>query len=397
MLQEIPLAPPDAILGLTEAFKADLNPRKVNLGVGVYQDDQGRTPVLASVRAAEERLLAAQTSKAYLPIGGSPEYAECVQSLLFGDGHDAVTSGRMRTAQTPGGTGALRVGADFLKAFLPESRVWLSRPTWPNHRGVFSAARFPVSEYAYYDEARRCVNAAAMFDALGRVPAGDVVVLHACCHNPTGADLSGEQWAETARLARERSWIPFIDFAYQGLGTGIESDRAGLLAMAREVPYLLVASSFSKNFGLYCERTGALSIVAGSNRAADAGLSHVKTAIRVLYSNPPAHGGLLVQTILRDSALRRQWHGEVDAMRQRIVSMRSALVAGLQERGVATDLSFVKQEFGMFSLLGLSNEQVRFLREERSIYMVTGGRINVAGICSANIEYLCDSLAEALS
>jgi aspartate/tyrosine/aromatic aminotransferase len=389
-------APPDAILGLTEAFKADPRPGKVNLGVGVYMDDQGRTPVLASVKEAERRLLEKETTKSYLPIEGSPAYARGVQGLLFGTDCAAVAEGRVKTAQAPGGTGALRVGADFIRKLRPGARVSISDPTWANHRGIFAAAGLPVSDYPYYRDSLRGVDFPALRAALEQKSADDVVVLHVCCHNPTGADLAAGQWKELAGIAADRGWTPFFDFAYQGFGESLEADRAPLLDfLAAGVPFF-VSSSFSKNFGLYNERVGALTLVAGSAADADASFSHVKTVVRVNYSNPSAHGGAVAAEILGDPALRAKWVDELDGMRRRIRALRSGLVHGLRERGVTQDFSFIERQRGMFSFSGLNDEQVAWLRERKGIYVVKGGRMNVAGIRADNLDVVCDALAEML-
>jgi len=400
MWKEIEAAPPDAILGLTEAFKKDTHPQKVNLGVGVYKDDQGTTPVLkcikACIKAAEKTLVETQTTKGYLPISGDPAYAANVQKLIFGAGSEVIASGRAATIHSPGGTGALRVGADLLKKFNPDSRVWVSSPTWANHKGIFTAAGFAINDYPYYDPASKGVDFAAMLATLETVPAGDIVLLHVCCHNPTGVDLSSEQWDQVLATAKSRGWTPFLDFAYQGFGDSIEEDRAAVEKFAAAGIDLFIASSFSKNLGLYCERTGALTIVGPTAEEAAVAMSHLKKTIRVNYSNPPAHGGLAAGTVLDDSALRDQWIGEVSEMRERIKAMRAALVDGLAARGVEQDFSFIKEQRGMFSFSGLSDEAVAWLRENKSIYIVKGGRINVAGLTSANIDYVCDAIAEAL-
>jgi aspartate/tyrosine/aromatic aminotransferase len=397
MFQHIPAAPPDSILGLTEAWKNDPNPKKVNLGVGVYKDENGHTPILASVKAAEAALLASATTKSYMPIAGAPEYRKLVQDMVFGEGHAVVAAKRARTAHTPGGTAALRVGADFLRKAAPGATVWLSSPTWANHKGVFGTAGFKTADYAYYDAASKGLDFPRFAAALDQVPAGDIVLLHACCHNPTGVDLTADQWKQVAAIAARRGWLPFLDFAYQGYGDGLETDRAGVLALADACPEFLVASSFSKNFGLYQDRTGALTLVAAEAAQAEAAFSNVEIAIRVNYSNPPAHGGLIVSTILGDAALRRQWVGELDGMRAHIAGTRAKFVAALAAHGVPGDFSFITRQKGMFSFSGLSDAQVAFLRERKSIYMVAGGRINVAGITPKNIDYLCASIAEALS
>ena len=396
MFDSITAAPPDAILGLTEAWKKDPNPLKVNLGVGVYKDPAGNTPILASVKAAEAAILQAATSKSYMPISGTPEYAAGVQALLFGADHALVQAARARTAHTPGGTAALRVGADFLRKTNPQATVWLSAPTWANHKGVFGAAGFQTADYPYYDAANKGLDFTRMLDALDRIPAGDVVLLHACCHNPTGVDLTHDQWQTVAAIAARRGWLPFLDFAYQGYGEGLEADRTGVLALAAACPEFLVASSFSKNFGLYQDRTGALTLVAASATTANSAFSNVEIAIRVNYSNPPAHGGLIVTRILGDTALRGQWLTELTAMREHIAATRAQFVSALARHGVPGDFSYITRQKGMFSFSGLSDPQVEFLREAKSIYMVGGGRINVAGITTANLDYLCSAIREAL-
>ncbi len=397
MFAELPLAPPDAILGLTDAWKADPNPAKVNLGVGVYKDETGNTPILASVKAAEAAILKDAITKSYMPIAGSPGYGKLVQEMVLGADHAALAARRVRTAHTPGGTAALRVGADFLRKVAPGATVWVSTPTWANHKGVFAAAGFKTADYPYYNPATKGLSFDVFIEALEKVPAGDVVLLHACCHNPTGVDLTPGQWQQVAASAARRGWMPFVDFAYQGYGDGLAEDRAGVLALAAVCPELLVASSFSKNFGLYQDRTGALTVVAADEKAAAAAFSHVEIAIRVNYSNPPAHGGLIVEKILNDSALRAQWQGELDAMRRHIAQVRATLVDALATHGVPGDFSFIARQKGMFSFSGLSDAQVKFLRDKKSIYIVGGGRINVAGVTAKNLAYLCDSIREAMA
>lgn len=389
-------APPDAILGLTEAFKKDSNPDKVNLGVGVYQNEDGVTATLDCVRQAEQKILQSAGSKSYMPISGSPEYGRVVQALLFGENSELVEEGRVVTAHTPGGTGGLRVGGDFLRSQFPNSSIWVSTPTWANHQGVFRAAGLPIQSYPYYDPQTKGLDFDAMLHALKQVPGGDIVLLHVCCHNPTGVDLNAQQWQALAECALTQGWIPFLDFAYQGFGQGLEEDRVGLNILVDAGLDLLVASSFSKNFGLYCERTGALSLVTATVEEAQACFSQVKSVIRTNYSNPPAHGGRIVSTILTDTELTDLWKRELDAMRERILSVRKDFVAGLQARGVDQDFSFIEDQQGMFSFSGLSDEQVLRLREEKSIYIVKGGRINVAGITPKNSAYLCDAIAEVL-
>lgn len=396
MFERITPAPPDAILGLTVAFRNDPNPNKINLGVGVYKDAQGRTPVLHSVKRAEARILETEATKSYLDIDGSPAYAAAVQELLFGAGHEALASKRAVTAQAPGGTGALRVAADFIARVLPGRRVWISDPTWPNHPSIFRAAGLEVATYPYFDAARNGVNFEQMVATVAQIPAGDVLLLHGCCHNPTGSDLTPAQWSQIADLVAERKLLPLIDFAYQGFADGLREDAAGLLAMARPGCELLVASSFSKNFGLYNERIGALTVVAATESAAQSALSHVKQAIRANYSNPPAHGAAIVTTVLSDPELRAEWEGEVAEMRERINTMRHLFVETLNEKGVARDFSFIARQRGMFSFSGLNAAQVQALRDRYGIYVVGGGRINVAGMTEANMDYLCAAIADVL-
>ncbi len=396
MWKEIDAAPADVIFGLTEAFKEDNNPNKVNLAVGVYKNEEGQTPIMESVHNAERILLEKESSKTYLPISGEPEYDREVQKLVFGETSDVVLAGRAATVQTPGGTGGLRVGADLLHRFLPEATVWLSDPTWANHKGVFAAAGFTLQSYPYYDAENKRIDFARMKDCLAGIPAGDIVLLHGCCHNPSGFDPDAAQWREVAAIAVKQGWLPFIDFAYQGFGDGLDEDRTAVDAFADTGVNFCVANSFSKNFGLYTERVGALSVVTASSKEMATALSHLKIAIRVNFSNPPAHGALIVKTILKDAALRQQWQKELAVMRNRIKEMRKALVDGLAARGATRDFSYINQQKGMFSFSGLSPEMVRWLREEKGIYMVGAGRINVAGLSHKNIDYVCDSIAEGL-
>jgi aspartate/tyrosine/aromatic aminotransferase len=396
MFEQITPAPPDAILGLTEAFKQDPNPRKINLGVGVYKDANGNTPILHTVHKAEERILQSEKTKSYLPIEGTPALGKATQQLLFGADHEVVESGRAATAQAPGGTGALRVAADMLGKLKPGARVWLSDPTWPNHPSVFQAAGLQVQTYPYFDAANNGVAFSAMLAALREIPNGDALVLHACCHNPTGVDLSAEQWEAVANVVLDRRLLPIVDFAYQGFATSLREDAAGLLALAQPDVELFVASSYSKNFGLYNERVGALTVVARSAHDAETMLSHAKQAIRANFSNPPAHGGAIVSTILGDPHLRREWEEEVAEMRDRINSMRHLFVETLNEKGVARDFSFIARQRGMFSFSGLNPAQVKALRERHSVYVVGSGRISVAGMTEASMDYLCSAIADVL-
>lgn len=396
MWKSITPAPADAIFGLTEAFNNDPNLDKVNLGAGVYKDDNGLTPILASVKQAERLILDEQQTKSYLPISGDPAYAEHTQRLMFGPESDVVASGRAVTAHAPGGTGALRIGAELLKKFNPDAAVWISTPTWANHNGIFAAAGFAVKNYPYYDGATKGLSYHELIEALSRVPAGDVVLLHACCHNPSGVDLDEDQWAEIAGLAVEKGWVGFLDFAYQGFGESIEADRAGVKAFAATGGDYYIASSFSKNFGLYNERTGAITIVCPTTDEAATARSHLDLTVRVCYSNPPAHGGLIVRTILSQPELEQRWRRELEGMCSRIVGMRTAFADGLAARGVEQDFSYIKRQRGMFSFSGLNDATVAWLRENKAVYVVGGGRINVAGLTTANIDYVCDAIAEAL-
>jgi aspartate/tyrosine/aromatic aminotransferase len=396
MFEVIQQADRDPILGLTEAFRADTSPDKINLSVGIYQDDHGQTPVLDCVALAERRLAEAVCGKAYLPIDGDPHYGRLVQELLFGSGHEVIASKRTATSHTPGGTGALRVVADFLHANLPGATVWLSEPTWPNHPSIFAAADVPTRTYAYYDEATHAINSSAMMRALRGIPPGDVVLLHGCCHNPTGADPTPEAWRAIAEVIRERRLLPLVDFAYQGFADGLEEDTAGLRALTTQRCELFVCSSFSKNFGLYNERVGGLTVVASDAERAQVVQSQIKRTIRANYSNPPAHGGAIVREILADQALRLKWIDEVAKMRGRINGMRQLLVEKLHEHDVPGEWDFIAQQRGMFSYSGLTPAQVDELRGEHSIYIVRSGRINVAGISRENVDRLCEAMREVV-
>ncbi len=393
---EIEAAPADPILGLTEAFRKDTRPNKVNLGVGVYQDEQGTTPVLECIRRAERLLWETEKTKSYTPIHGPAEYGDAVAELVFGADFHGLATHSVAVAQTPGGTGALRIGAEFLKTFRPEATIWMPNPTWGNHKNIFTRAGCALQSYPYYDAATRGVDVDAMCKALEQIPSGDVVLLHVCCHNPTGADLDADGWARVAEIAAKQGWLPFFDFAYQGFGKGIEEDRAGLVTVLQKVPEALVASSFSKNMALYGERVGALLLVTESPKAVAAALSQIKRLIRVFYSNPPKHGAALARIVLGDPELRELWLQELETMSRRIAGTRQALVDGLAKRNTGMDFSFIVHQNGMFSFSGLSEAQVTFLREEKAIYVVKGGRINVAGLVPQSLDYVCDSIAESL-
>lgn len=396
MFQSIEPAPSDPILGLTEAFRADANPQKMNLSVGVYQDETGKTPVLGCVKEAAQRVVAKQSSKSYLPIPGSPAYAAAVQRLMFGGGHEALESGRVVSAHTPGGTGALRVAADLIHKQFPKATVWLTQPTWPNHPQIFAAAGVPTKTIPYFDAKTNSLAWEEMIAAVKQIPAGDVLLLHTCCHNPTGIDPTPDQWDQLAGAIKSGSILPLLDFAYQGFADGIEEDAAGLRALCRPGSELIICSSFSKNFGLYCDRVGALSIVAADKKAADTVQSQVKVCIRSNYSNPPAHGGELVVTVLGDKELEKQWRGEVAQMSDRINGMRKLLVETLKAKGVPGDYSFITRQRGMFSFSGLKPEHVDALKKKYAIYIVGSGRINVAGITPDNCGRLCEAIAEVV-
>ncbi len=388
--------PPDAILGLSEEYLRDTRPDKVSLASGVFVDETGITPVLATVAEAEASILAAQTTKLYKPIAGDPAYIGPVRDLVLGAQHPAVLEGRAETLHTPGGTGALRVAADLVHRLRPGATVWMSTPTWPNHPQVFAAASLPTASYPYLDPSTGRLDEEGMIAALRGAAAGDVVLLHACCHNPTGLDPTPRMWRRIGDVIAERGLLPLVDFAYQGFGDGLEADAAGLLELVRPGAELLVASSFSKNFSLYDERVGALSIVGASREETVTLLSHAKAAVRANYSNPPAHGGEVVATILADPALHSRWMDEVTAMRTRIHGNRQLFVDGLRAAG-APDFSRLLEQKGMFSLLGLSADQVRRLKEEHAVYVVGGGRVNVAGITQRNLGPACRAIAAVLA
>jgi aspartate aminotransferase len=386
----------DPILGLMIAFKTDTRPVKIDLGVGVYQDDHGRTPVMEAVKIAEARLMELETTKSYQGMAGDPDYNQRMLGLLFGEQHSIMSSGRVKSIQTPGGSGALRVGAEVIRRARPESKLWIGVPTWPNHIPLLGSAGFEIKEYPYYDMGSRQINSQAMMDALRHVPAGDMVLLHGCCHNPTGADLSNDQWDEIADLALERGFIPFIDTAYQGLSDGLDEDGYGMRMMAERLPELVIASSCSKNFGLYRERTGSITFIAKTPDQADIVVSQAMSTARSIYSMPPAHGALLVSMVLGDDQLRAQWQAELETVRLRIKSMRTLLCDSLQDNEAGMDFSHIKEQKGMFSFLGITSVQLQRLREEFGVYIVSSTRVNLAGVNSNNIEYLSQSILTVL-
>jgi aromatic-amino-acid transaminase len=393
---EVTLAPADPILGLTEAFVADKNPNKVNLGVGVYQDGKGKVPVLAVVREAERRWYEKEDSKAYLPIDGLATYRQEVQNLLFGRDSELVKSGRVVTAQALGGTGALKLGADFLKRFLPQSDLYISKPSWENHRALFEAAGFAVKEYPYYKPETHGLDFEAMKAALDKLPENTIVLLHACCHNPTGVDLTASQWQEVVEISKARKLVPFIDFAYQGFGDGIEEDAVAVRAFsAGGIPFL-IASSFSKSFSLYRERVGAVCFVTKDADEAKRVTSQLKRVVRTNYSNPSSHGGQIVALVLSDAELRARWEVELAEMRQRIQSMRKLFVQKLAERGIKRNFSFIAQQKGMFSFSGIELEAVRRLRSDFGIYIVDSGRICVAAMNENNLGPVTEAIAKVI-
>lgn len=386
----------DPILGLMVAFKADNRAEKIDLGVGVYQDDRGRTPVMASVKEAESRLMELETTKSYQGMAGDPDYNQRMMELLLGKDHSILSTGRVKSIQAPGGSGALRVGAEVIRRARPESKLWVGMPTWPNHIPLLGSAGFDIKQYPYYDVDARQVDTDKMMEALRQVPVGDLVLLHGCCHNPTGADLTNEQWDSIADLALERGFIPFIDTAYQGLGNGLDEDAYGMRMMAERLPEVIIASSCSKNFGLYRERTGSITFIAETSEQADIVVSQAMSTARSIYSMPPAHGALLVSMILGDPQLRSQWEAELEEVRLRIKSMRNLLCDSLENNAAGMDFSHIKRQNGMFSFLGITTPQLERLRTEFGIYIVSSTRINLAGVNSNNIEYLTQSLLTVL-
>lgn len=397
MFEHIQSAPADPILGLNDAYRHDSTPNKINLGVGVYKDEQGHTPILQSVKQAEERLLNTEKTKSYLSIEGTQEYRQAVQSLLFGSDHDIISKKLAHTAHTPGGTGALRVAAEFIKKHLPDATVWVSNPTWANHQAIFQSVGLDVASYAYYSSVNKALDFEAFLASLSQVPAGDVVLFHGCCHNPTGVDPTPEQWQQLAKLCSKQGFLPLFDFAYQGFGTGLEEDAKGLRIFTQHVPEMLIASSFSKNFGLYNERVGAITLVCETAEQADTVFTQLKRTIRSNYSNPPSHGAAIVTEILSDTKLRSLWEMELEGMRKRIHEMRGLFVSMLRANGVEQDFSFISRQQGMFSFSGLNADQVKRLKNEHSIYIVSSGRINVAGMTHENIKPLCDAIASILN
>ncbi|MGO1500147.1 MAG: aromatic amino acid transaminase [Marinobacter sp.] len=377
MFEALKQLPQDPILQLMQMFRDDARPEKVDLGVGVYKDDTGNTPIMAAVHEAERRLLEGETTKSYVGPAGSAGFNESMARLILGDGNSLIREGRTSVIQTPGGCGALRMAAEFFRLCQPDTKVWVSTPTWANHMPLLGGAGLNIREYPYLNSETLTVDFAAMLNSLEIAEAGDVVLLHGCCHNPSGADLTFDQWKAVTELIQRKGLLPFVDMAYQGLGDGLEEDAAGLRYLASQVPEMVVAASCSKNFGLYRERTGALMLISATEAINKAATSQLLSVVRSHYSMPPAHGAAIVETILGDGALRAQWQGELGGMCERILGLRHAFADALAPAG---DFSFIARQRGMFSFLGITPEQVRRLREEHGIYMLESSRVNVAGL-----------------
>ena len=392
----VEMAPRDPILGLNEQFGADTNPAKVNLGVGVYYDDNGKLPLLECVQAAEKQMMESPKARGYLPIDGIAAYDSAVKGLVFGADSEPVTSGRVAAVQCIGGTGGLKVGADFLKRLNPNAKVLISDPSWENHRALFTNAGFTVESYPYYDAATRGINFDGMLAALNAAPAGTIVVLHVCCHNPTGYDITAAQWDEVVAAVKANKLVAFLDMAYQGFGYGLEEDGAAVGKFVAAGLDFFVSTSFSKSFSLYGERVGGLSVLCQDKEEAGRVLSQLKIVIRTNYSNPPTHGGAVVAAVLGDPELRAQWEKELGEMRVRIKAMRQKLVDGLKAAGVKQDMSFITSQIGMFSYSGLSKDQMVRLRSEFGVYGTDTGRMCVAALNSKNIDYVCESIAKVM-
>jgi aromatic-amino-acid transaminase len=396
LFSAVEMAPRDPILGLNEQFNADTNPNKVNLGVGVYFDDNGKLPLLQCVQSAEKTMMATPTARGYLPIDGIVAYDNAVKALVFGAESDVVKSGRVSTVQAIGGTGGLKIGADFLKKVSPKAKVLISDPSWENHRAIFINAGFEVESYTYYDAVNRGVNFEGMLASLNAAAAGTIVVLHACCHNPTGYDITAAQWDQVIAAVKAKNLTAFLDMAYQGFGHGIAEDGAVIGKFVAAGLNIFVSTSFSKSFSLYGERVGALSVVASDKEEASRVLSQLKIAIRTNYSNPPIHGGAVVAAVLNNPELRAQWESELAEMRVRIKAMRQKLVDSLKSAGVQQDMSFITTQIGMFSYSGLTKDQMVRLRTEFGVYGTDTGRMCVAALNSKNIDYVCASIAKVV-
>ncbi len=396
MFQHVDAYPGDPILTLNEDFQKDPRASKINLSIGIYFDDAGKLPVMAAVREAESAMLAAVGPKPYLPMVGAGNYREAVQHLLFGDEHEAVQSGRIATLQTIGGSGGLKVGGDFLKRYFPDSQVWVSDPTWDNHRAMFEGAGFKVNTYPYYDAATGGLNFEGMLATLQDLPARSIVLMHACCHNPTGVDLSAAQWAQLIPVLKNRQLLPYLDIAYQGFGDGIDEDAHAIRALATAGVSFFVANSFSKSFSLYGERVGGLSVVCPDKAQADRVLGQLMSAVRRNYSSPPTHGSQIVARVLQTPALRQVWSDELGAMRTRIQAMRQRLHAGLASRLPGRDFQYFLDQRGMFSYTGLSAQQADTLREVHGVYVLRSGRMCVAGLNASNVDRVAEAMAAVL-
>jgi aspartate aminotransferase len=396
VLETLKQLPPDAILGIMTLFRADPNPKKIDLSVGVYQDERGHTPVLASVKRAEKAVIDAQDTKTYVAIAGNAGFNQGVEQLLYGAGHPAVKAGRVCTVQTPGGSGGLSVAGHLLARAKPNAKIYLSEPSWPNHLPLLKVSGLTLDTYPYYDFAKHRVDFDAMLKKLETIQAGELVLIHGCCHNPCGADLSKEQWQTLAALFEKRGIVPFIDFAYQGLAEGLEEDAYGARLMAERLPEVVVVTSCSKNLGLYRERVGAASFVSATQEQSKLSLANAANVARGLYSMPPDHGAAIVGKILHDAELRALWAKELEEMRVRLNGLRRLLVDKLAARKPPMDFSFIAEQRGLFSFLGITKEQVIRLREEFHVYMIESSRINIAGINHSNVDYVADSIAAVL-
>jgi aromatic-amino-acid transaminase len=392
----VEMAPRDPILGLNEQFSADTNPNKVNLGVGVYFDDNGKLPLLQCVQAAEKTMMEKPAARGYLPIDGIAAYDAAVKSLVFGADSEPVKSGRIATVQGIGGTGGLKIGADFLKKLNPAAKVLISDPSWENHRALFTSAGFTVESYRYYDAAKRGVDFDGMLADLNAAAPGTIILLHACCHNPTGYDITATQWDQVIAVVKAKNLVPFLDMAYQGFGNGIAEDGAVIGKFVAAGLDFFVSTSFSKSFSLYGERVGALSVLCSSKEEADRVLSQLKIVIRTNYSNPPIHGGAVVAAVLGNPELRALWEKELGDMRVRIKAMRQKLVDGLKAAGVKQDMGFITTQIGMFSYSGLTKDQMVRLRSEFGVYGTDTGRMCVAALNSKNIDYVCQAIAQVV-
>ncbi|MBR9882470.1 MAG: aspartate/tyrosine/aromatic aminotransferase [Oceanospirillales bacterium] len=386
----------DPILALMARYRRDTHPNKLDLGIGVYKDEQGQTPIMQAVSSAERLLLAHETSKSYIGPAGSEGFNRLMAQLVFGGDHTVIREQRVVSAQTPGGCGALRIGAELLASCSPTGRIWVSDPTWANHRPLLTGAGLEIREYPYYNAEQRAIRFGEMMDTLNRAQASDIVLLHGCCHNPTGADLEPAQWRALAELIERRGLMPFVDIAYQGLGEGLDEDAYGVRYLADYLPEMMVATSCSKNFGLYRERTGALFLIGRTAAQTERAGGQLFSRIRSHYSMPPAHGGAVVETILDDPRLRALWMSELNAMRERIRYLRHQLVDRLEQAGVAGNFSHIRHQHGMFSFLGIARDQVVALRKQHGIYLVESGRFNLAGLSNRSIDYFVDALAQTV-